>query len=553
MSKTNLKRYLMLFFSLLLFLTTAGADFYPKNNNIDVQSYVFKVKLNDDSDEIQCQAVLEVNFLKNGIDEFYLDLVDKESRDDGKGMIITRISKNGKEISFTHKNNRVGVILGEPVKLNETLTLQIDYHGVPADGLIIGENRHGEQTFFGDAWPNRARHWLVCVDHPSDKAICEFIVDAPAHFQVVANGILAEETDLPDNRRLTHWKTKVPIPTKVMVIGVAHFAVQNAGYCNGTPIESWVYSLDREAGFKSFSPAVQITNFYNDFIGPFAYGKLANVQSKTRYGGMENSSCIFYSERSVLRESIEGLLAHEIAHQWFGDAVSEADWHHIWISEGFATYFTLVYMEYTYGPRRMTEGMESSRNRIISSYYKRPDSPLVDTTITDPMRLLSTNSYSKGAWTLHMLRSCLEDEVFWTGIREYYQKFMNKNVVSEDFQKVMEEVSGKDLNWYFKQWLYQPGQPKYNGHWTYDKNAKELYIKLDQVQESGLLFRMPVEFGIFTKGKTLPTIKTLDVNSLENEFKISLEEEPKDVVIDPNINLLMEAEFIEKKLETKDK
>ncbi|MFC2166962.1 M1 family metallopeptidase [Acidobacteriota bacterium] len=550
MTKTNLKNVPVLFFALLFVLTSASADFYPKNPHIDVQSYVFKVKLRDDTDDIQCQAVLEVKFLKEGIEEFSLDLVDREPREDGKGMVITGISKNGKELTFTHTNSRVGINLGEPVKLNETLTFEIDYHGVPADGLIIGENRHGEKTFFGDAWPNRARHWLVSVDHPSDKAICEFVVDAPSHFQVVANGILAEETDLPDNRRLTHWKTTVPIPTKVMVIGVAHFAVQNSGYCDGKPIESWVYSLDREAGFNSFAPAVRITNFYNDLIGPFAYGKLANVQSKTRFGGMENSSCIFYSERSVLRENIEGLLAHEIAHQWFGDAISEADWHHIWISEGFATYFTLVYREFTDGSRFMTEGMERSRKSVVSSYYKRPESPLVDTTITEPMRLLSTNSYSKGSWILHMLRNYLGEDVFWTGIREYYQKFMNKNVVSEDFQEVMEKVSDQDLSWYFKQWLYQPGQPKYMGHWTYDKEDKELHITIDQVQESGLLFRIPVEFGIYTEGKTLPTIQTLDVNNWENEFTVSLEEEPKEVVLDPNVNLLMEAEFGEKRRET---
>jgi aminopeptidase N len=541
-----MKRLIILIFSLLFIQTGSYADFYPKDPNIDVLSYIFRVKLSDDTDNIECHAVIEVNFLKNGTDEFYLDLVDKESRDDGKGMFIAGISQNGKEVSFIHKNNRVGVKLDEPVKLNETLTLNIDYSGVPADGLIIGKNRHDERTFFGDAWPNRAHHWLVCVDHPSDKAICEFIVDAPAHYQVVANGVLAEKTDLPNNRRLTHWKTTVPIPTKVMVIGVAHFAVQNTGYCNGKPIESWVYSLDREAGFKNYAPAVRITHFFNDLIGPFAYGKLANVQSKTRFGGMENSSCIFYSERSVLSENIEGLLAHEIAHQWFGDAISEADWHHIWISEGFATYFTLVFMEKIYGPRRMTEGMERSRNSVINSYYKQPNSPLIDTTITDPMRLLSTNAYSKGAWILHMLRSYLGEDVFWTGIRKYYEKFMNKNVTSEDFQEVMEKVSDKDLSWYFRQWLYQPGQPKYEGYWTYDNKTKELFIQLNQVQESGLLFRMPVEFGIYTKGKTLPIIKTLDINNMENEFKISLDEEPKEIVIDPNINVLMEAEFIKK-------
>ncbi|MFC2161256.1 M1 family aminopeptidase [Acidobacteriota bacterium] len=542
-----MKRFILVCFTFLFIQSGSHADFYPKDPNIDVLGYIFKVNLSDDIDEIVCHAVIEVTFLKDGKDKFFLDLVGKDSSEDGKGMIIAGISQGGRDLSFNHKNNRVEVILEEPAKLDETLIFNIDYRGVPADGLIIGKNRHDERTFFGDAWPNRARHWLICVDHPSDKANCEFIVEAPAHYQVVANGILAEETDLPENRRLTHWKSTAPIPTKVMVIGVAHFAVQTAGYCNGIPIETWVYSQDREAGFNIFSPAVRITQFFHDLIGPFAYGKLANVQSKTRYGGMENSSCIFYSERSVTSENIEGLLAHEIAHQWFGDAISEADWHHVWISEGFATYLTLVYMENIYEPKRLTEGMERSRTRVISSYYKQPNSPLVDTAITEPMRLLSTNSYSKGSWILHMLRRYLGEDVFWTGIRKYYEKFMNKNVVSEDFQAVMEKVSEKDLSWYFKQWLYQPGQPKYKGFWTFKKKTKELYIELDQVQESGLLFRMPVEFGIYSEGRTLPTIKTLDIDKKENEFRLSLDVEPVEVVIDPNINVLMEAEFSKKK------
>lgn len=541
-----MKRILLLLITLVFSLNSSQADFYPKDPNIDILSYTFKVKLSDNTDNIEIVAFLKVRFMKDGVKEFFLDLSDKGSRDDGKGMVISEILQNDKKIKFNHKDNRVGIQLGSKTKLKETRIYIIKYYGIPFDGLIIGPNKHGDRTFFGDAWPNRARHWLVSVDHPSDKAFCDFIVDAPAHYQVVANGILAEKTDLPDNRRLTHWKTEVPIPTKVMVIGVAQFAIQYVGEVNGKSIESWVYTKDRDAGFSDFATAVKVTNFFNDHIGPFAYAKLANVQSKTRYGGMENASCIFYTERAIRGRGLERLLAHEIAHQWFGDAISEKDWHHIWISEGFATYLTLVYMENMYGPRRMTEGMERSRGSVVGYYKRNPESPLVDTKISNPMRLLSTNSYQKGSWLLHMLRSYLGDELFWTGIRKYYKVFLNKNVVSEDFQMVMEKVSGKDLSWFFKQWLYQPGQPEYKGNWNYDKEKKQLTIKIDQIQESGLLFKMPVEFGIYTNGKTLPSIKTLDVNEMVNEFTIPLEDAPENVVIDPNINLLMEADFEKK-------
>jgi len=538
-----MKRFFILFLVLFVGLYASRADFYPKDPNIDVLSYTFKVNLSDNTDKIEIEAIIKLRFMKEGVTGFSLDLVDKGSRDDGKGMFISGITRINEEIGFTHENNRIGIRLESSTKKNEVRTYIIKYEGIPADGLIIGPNKHGDRTFFGDAWPNRARHWLATVDHPSDKAYCDFLVNAPAHYQVVSNGILTEQTDLDENRRLTHWSTKAPIPTKVMVIGVAQFAIQYIGSVDGKSIESWVYNKDRDAGFSDFSTAVKVTNFFNDHIGPYAYAKLANVQSKTRYGGMENSSCIFYSERAVSGRGLERLLAHEIAHQWFGDAISEEDWHHIWISEGFATYLTLVYMEYMYGPRRMTEGMERSRNSVVGYSKRRPDSPLVDTKITNPMSLLSTNSYQKGSWTLHMLRSILGDEIFWKGIRTYYKKFINKNVVSEDFQKVMEHVSGRDLEWYFHQWLYQPGQPYYKGDWKYDKKKKELKITINQVQENGLLFKMPVEFGIYSKGKTLPVIETLEVNKMENEFIIPLEEAPENVVLDPNINLLMESEF----------
>ena len=219
-----MKRLLLLFLVGTLILTGSRADFYPKDPNIDILSYTFKVKLSDDTDNIEILAFVKLRFKKEGVMGFFLDLTDKGSRDDGKGMVISEILQDDKSIQYSHTNARVGIKLGSPSKQKEIREYIISYHGIPHDGLIIGANKHGDRTFFGDAWPNRARHWLVCVDHPSDKAYCDFVVNAPAHYQVVANGVLAEKTDLSDDRRLTHWKTIAPIPTKVMVIGVAQFA-----------------------------------------------------------------------------------------------------------------------------------------------------------------------------------------------------------------------------------------------------------------------------------------------------------------------------------------
>ena len=349
--------------------------------------------------------------------------------------------------------------------------------------------------------PNRARNWLPTIDHPSDKATLEFLVTAPSKYQVIANGLQIEETNLENSTKLTHWKQSVPIPTKLMVIGVSRFAVQVVDTYKNIEIQSWVYPQDREKGFFDFARSRRILEFFDQRVGPYAYEKLANVQSKTRYGGMENATAIFYSENAITgQRRNENTVVHEIAHQWFGDSVTEKDWHHVWLSEGFATYFTIVFNEFTYGRDRAVQALKRNRTRIINYYKENPDSPVVDEKIKDLNDLLSTNSYQKGGWVLHMLRWAVGEENFWKGIRQYYTEFRDSNALTEDLQSVMEKASGIQLDKFFDQWIYKPGQPKYEGTWHYNKDAKKVTINLRQTQNSGRIFDMPVEFGITFEG-----------------------------------------------------
>ncbi len=225
------------------------------------------------------------------------------------------------------------------------------------------------------------------------------------------------------------------------------------------PVWSYVFAGNMEEGFYDYSAAVKPVTFFSHLIGEYPFEKLANVQSKTIFGGLENAGCIFYAEKSVTgKGKAEGLLAHEIAHQWFGNSVTENDWHHIWLSEGFATYLTSVYMEMTYGEARLAESMKSARERVVKENLKLPGS-VIDTTITDLMKLLSANSYQKGAWVLHMLRREIGEVSFWKGMRLFYERYRNKNAMTDDFKSIMEEVSGKELGRFFTQWLYFQGQP----------------------------------------------------------------------------------------------
>src|SRR5690606_37591424 len=360
----------------------------------------------------------------------------------GKGMHVSHITGTKK---FTHANDKINIVLVRKQNAGDSAQFTIRYKGIPADGLIISKNKFGKRTFFSDNWPNRAHNWLPCVDDVADKASVEFEITAPLHYQVISNGMQTEETNLPSNMKLTRWNEVIPLPTKVMVIGVAEFAVQLADVVNNIPVYSWVYPENKNDGFYDYALAAPILKWFTEKVGPYAYSKLANVQSKTIFGGMENASAIFYKESSVdgARTS-EALIGHEIAHQWFGNMATEKSFVHIWLSEGFATYLTTMYMEEKYGVDTAKFLRIDDRQKVIS-FSRRSGIPVVDTSTKNYMDLLNANSYEKGGWVLHMLRRQLGDSIFWKGIRQYYHDYAGKNADTRDVQKIFEDVSGKKL------------------------------------------------------------------------------------------------------------
>jgi aminopeptidase N len=529
-----LSRIIIFFFCFFLYSNRSSAQtHYQRSSEIDVLHYNFNLTINDQNDVISGKAEIDIRFLKP-VSTFALDLVGQGK--DGNGMKVMEIRKGKDKLHFAHSENRLNIRLDKLASIEDTLTFMISYEGIPGDGLIISENKHGDRTFFGDNWPDRAHHWLPTVDHPSDKATVEFIITAPDHYQVVANGEQIEETNISDDKKTTHWKESVPLPTKVMVFGAARFAVNNAGYVNHVPVSSWVYPQDRDNGFLDYKIAIGVLDYFDKKIATYPYEKLANVQSKTRYGGMENAGNIFYYENSVNgNQDQEKLIAHEIAHQWFGNSASELNWHHIWLSEGFATYMTDLYLEDVRGREAFIDNLKKERQQVIN-YAQKKLAPIVDVSVTDYNNLLNPNSYQKGAWVLHMLRHELGDELFLAGIQKYYDKYALSNALSEDFQQVMEEVSGKNLSTFFKQWLYQPGHPILEIEVS--KRKSSITIRQKQV---GNLFEFPVDFEIVNdEGDHIR--KTFRIDSASQTFPIKIEGRIQHVNIDPDCWLLFEQQ-----------
>ena len=532
-----LKRNLVLLFVFNAILSVYSQNHQERFDEIDVIHYNFNLILSDETNEIKGVADIQIRF-KKALTTFSLDLVDKQS--DNTGMGVLTVLENEKPVSFQHKNNLLSINI-DGTKVDEIRTFQIKYKGIPCDGLIISNNKYGERTFFGDNWPDRAKNWLPVVDHPSDKATVTWVVTAPSYYQVIGNGIMTERTNLSDANTLTRWQFDEPIPTKVMVIGVARFAVQNLDEIYNIPVSSWVYPQDKINGFKDYALALPILDFMINHVGTYPFKKLANVQSKTLFGGMENAGNIFYNENSITGNGDnEAVIAHEIAHQWFGDSASELDWHHVWLSEGFATYFENLFYENKYGRDSFIDKLKQDRQKALN-YAKQNHSPIIDITENDYFKLLNPNTYEKASWVLHMLRRELGDPLFWKSIKKYYNHYKYSNALSEDFQRDVEIFSSKDLTYFFKQWLYQSGHPKLEVKWN--NKIGMLNIEVNQTQKN--IFILPLDVKINYKDGN-SSIETLQISEKKQSISIPSLNTIVSIELDPNTWLFYELISIKK-------
>lgn len=524
---------------------TAAADTYPRQNGVDAIHYTFRLTLSDASDEIVGETTVTVKLLKDLIGDLTLDLTSQSA---GKGMTVQSVRRGGPietpgpasdAIIFTHTDNRLRLVLPPQTKAGQELTFTVRYRGFPKEGIEIGPNMHGERSFFANNWPNLIRNWLPMIDHPYDKATSEFIVTAPNRYQVVANGLLIEELDLADGNRRTHWKQSVPIASWLNTLGVARFSSHSAGSVQGIPLQTWVFPQDRETGLRLFEDtARRVLQFFIANIGPYSYEKLASVQAPGYDGSVEYASAIFYGEKRVS----EGFapIAHEVAHQWFGDAVTESDWDDVWLSEGFATYFALLFTEHDEGRDAFVDGLKRSRAQVLQLTQKMPDTPVIHRNLSDMTKVLNNLVYQKGGWTLHMLRHEVGTENFWTAIREYYRRYRNTNTSTAELRAIFEQFSGKNLEWFFTQWLTRPGVPKIEGSWSYDAIKKVVAVTVNQSQAAPA-YRVKLDVGIIVKAGDLPRIETIDMNAKQGVYTFAADVAPAAVALDPNTTLLMDA------------
>ena len=517
------------------------SDSYPKNTGIDIQGYVFRLAVTDDSDVVMGRTVVDARYVTGGQTTLRLDLLGKTAEREGKGMEVTAVKMDGRELSFAHANDALVIDLGSPVPAGHRIQVSVEYEGIPADGMDIGPNTYGDRTFFSDNWSSRVRGWLPVVDHPYDKATTEMIIIHPAHYQSTSNGVLAESSDLPNGMRMTHWVNDVPTAPWLYFIGVARMAVQQVDKFGDVPIETWVYWQDREKGFYDFAePSKAVLAFYSDLVGPYVNKRLGNIVSNaTPGGGMEAASIPAYAASSVSGNRDmrwQYVIIHEIAHQWFGNAVTEYHWNDVWLSEGFATYYTLLFREHHYGHDNFMQGLLQSRESVRNFYKDNWDFALVRPYIEDLNDVSGAMMYQKGAWILHMLRRNLGDEAFNKGIASYYAEFMNRNAQTGDLRRHLEEASGQDLEQFFDQWLFQGGIPQLEASWWKDGDQYRMQIVQTQPDFS---YELDVDVQFRYADGSVGEVNTVKVvNDRQTGYAWSADKEIVEMIIDPNTRLL---------------
>ncbi len=553
-----------------------GADTYPRQPGIRILAYSFDITLSDTSDEVIVKDTIDVQFLADGVRAIDLDLCKLITQPQafdrlnpclqppprgargaaplpppssvGRGMTVTGItSTDNRMLAFTHENDRLHVNFPAASRASEKTRFTINYHGVPATGLYIGNNRYNDRGFFTDNWPNKARNWLATIDHISVKAPKTISVTAPIKYHVISNGVMSEDTDAGNGLRRTVWTETQPLPSWQFSLGVAQMAVEHFGESHGVPFSAWVFPQNREAGFKALDQNTKsIFDFYWEHIGPYPYEKLAHVEAAGGGGATEPASTIFYYGGF-------GAVSHEMAHHWFGDSVTEGDWDDVWLSEGFATYFALLYTEFENGRDAFIAGVKRTRDTAMTYVLAHPEDTIVHNNLANISDVF-TNSpqiYQGGAMVLHMLRGVLGTENFWAGIRLYSQRFYNGSASSDDLRRAFEDAcyasancpkENQDLSWFFREWLNRGGIMKLQGGWHYDAGSKQLEITLDQTQRQGL-YRMPVEIGITvaSSGTANPAVRTakIVVEQPHNVLRVPLDSAPADVQFDPNTWLPM--------------
>jgi aminopeptidase N len=462
-----------------------------------------------------------------GLDSIDLDLTV---------LTVDSVCSGGAPVAFVHNDPVLTVDLGASYAAGDTFEVEVFYGGAPGNegpsgfgGFYFGGVPvHAYQMGVGlDADPpSMGKFWFPCWDWPCDKATSEYHISLNGDkTKARCNGeFVGADYDSVANRTTWHWDNPYQIAPHCMTVNAGKFAELVDSSYNW--ITHWVFPAiveDAEVHFENVG--LMMEGFLYRY-GSYPFSTFGYVQEAK--GDMEHQTCVTHVSSAIQpNHNYDWLLAHEMAHMWWGDCISVGDWRDVWLSEGFATYGEALYREYGYGVEDYHSYVASSL--MVPAFAAGRSSP-----IYDPNNLWGSLTYEKGATVLHMLRHVVGDSLFFASLAEYRQTFEYSYAVTPDFIAIVEGVSGQELDWFFDEWIYDVGWPDYEYLWSAEPAgpAYEVTLVIDQVHTEGPVYTMPVDVGITTAGGD--TLVAVWVDEAHEEFVLTVGGQPTAVEIDPD-------------------
>lgn len=523
--------------------STSADPKYAPDRRIDVSH--LKLELEPDFEQRSLTGISTLHFAPVGkaLREVELDAVD---------LTIQEVTSSHEIEGWDNGGSHLTITFSKEVPVGEEGWVEIRYEAFPQHGWYYRTEAmgypKGDDHFFTQGEPERHSHWFPGYDYPNERFTTEVICSVPAGMIVLSNGALVEEKT-EDGLTTFHWKQeKEHVNYLISVVGGyfekledTHGELDLAFY---TPPSEFAVAEN------SFRDTSQILSFFEKEIGVgYPWAKYYNVcVADFLAGGMENTSVTTLTTRTLFSGASENIRtshrldAHEVAHQWFGNLVTCKDWSHLWLNEGFATYYTHLYEEEKSGRDAMLYGLYRDATNVLGNSDTKP---IVWRGYSDPMQQFDYRAYPKGGWVLHMLRSQVGPELYRECIRTYLERNENQVVVTSDLAEVFEDLTGRSWDRFFDQWVFHGGEPKIKVSYQWDQVRKQAKVRLDQVQKIGgelMLFHLDVPVRFILEDGAIVT-RTAKMRSKAEDFYFSLPGKPKIVRIDPDYTLLAEIDF----------
>src|SRR3989440_3545143 len=474
-----------------------------------------------------------------------------------------------RELAYSTDGKKLLVTLDHAYHYGEVFTVNVEYHAKPRTGLHFIKPAPEDPTRLVQAWtfgqPRYHSYWFPCHDAPNDRATTEIIATVPGHFLTVSNGNLLSITD-HGATKTHHWRHDVPHATYLISLVVGDFAVIEDSY-NGIPVNYSVRPDRQDDAHFYLGKTPEMMRFFSEYTGiEYPYGKYAQTVVELYTGAMEHTTATTHSfmllldERAALDFDYVPVVAHELAHQWFGDLVTCRDWPNGWLNEGFATYFEELWGEHDQGTDYFKQSMLDLKHGYLSEdhHYRRPI--VYHVYHSDGFELFDGHMYNKGAWVLHMLRHQLGETGFKRAVKTYLERYREREVITADLERTFEDVTGRSLARFFQQWVYQGGYPAFEVNYSWDSEHSTARVKVRQTQQVDDLtpcFVTPVElaFTIPTSDEAAKDDNTTDTRTVtmrvmlgedgqvEQSFYVPLERQPLMVRFDPDGWLLKTLKF----------